>query len=291
MEVIIGYASGYDFDQIEPWVVSIQRTGFEGKIVVVAGRMSRVCIKTLEKLGVLVVVQYKDENENSYSNSSNIMVDRFELINMWLHRNRESITQVYITDVRDVVFQKRPVHKFMPWEIVVAGENFLYKDEPWSKRNMIESFGEQIYDRMKDHEILCAGVIAGGIDAIIDLTLQIVLVCGSAPSQLKYGGGPDQAAMNIILRSSITRTPTTHYCLILHAGTTLPAIMNGFGDVGLQYQRDPSSVGSLFINPYESPYITDDGLVRNQDGYIYTIVHQYNRIKEWNEAIDKKYRN
>ena len=142
---------------------------------------------------------------------------------------------------------------FLPqYNLLVGSENMLYKDEPWGRNNMLQSFGEYFFDRLKDERIICAGVIAGTLEDVRDLCLTLWLVCRGMNQHVPGGGGPDQATLNILL-DTVVHKYTTFFTdplngWVVHAGTTLPAIQAGSGGIGEAYKRDPN---------IELPFVTN----------------------------------
>ena len=138
--------------------------------------------------------------------SERIMVDRFFHIHNFLSllAQPEEVDRVIITDVRDVVFQSDPSdcldELIYPGgtDIILGSENIRYRDEPWGANNVQKAFGQYFYEKLENREIYCAGVIAGGLELIKDLCLNLWMICSGAPASVPGGGGPDQAALNIL---------------------------------------------------------------------------------------------
>jgi hypothetical protein len=162
-------------------------------------------------------------------------------------------------------------------KINVACESLTYENEPWGKNNMSLSFGSLVYEWMKSRPIYNAGTISGEIGALTDLFLNIYLSCGGAPARVPGGGGPDQAALNILLNTeaykSITNFAMSEDGYAAQLGTT----------------GDPNKIVSFRPNLLESEPIMVDGVVCTSKGIPFSIVHQYDRVPEWREIIEKKY--
>jgi hypothetical protein len=123
-----------------------------------------------------------------------------------------------------------------------------------------------------------AGTIAGKFDAVIDLFLNIYLACGGAPANVPGGGGPDQAALNVLLNTvsykNITNFATSESGYAAQLGTT----------------ADPSKIDQFRPFLLEPTPIFEDGIVKTSTGKPFAIVHQYDRVPEWRDIIEKKYR-
>ena len=300
--LVIGAVMHYDYTKIEPWLVSLKRTGYEGKIALIAYAMDKPTIDKLTEKGVsIVVLATNPDGSATYpglnSPNFNIMVERFA--HAWfLLQNidpNEVPDSVLITDVGDVIFQENPEYFLADKLLSVSGENFKYRDEPWSSRNMQKAFGDILLQHMQDKEIYCAGVIGGSYDIVRDLCLQIWLVCrGSAPHTFG-GGGPDQAALNILLNSAMFMDYlgwNKERKIASHLGTHPIAIQSGSGDIGLNYVRNGVDPTSKFLQEPDH-IIAKDGkhrIYQNDGETLIPIVHQYNRIPLLKEEFEKEFR-
>lgn len=300
-DLIIGAITKYSYDKIEPWVNSIEKSGFTGKkALIVYDIKADVADKLIEKDFTLFGFSKDHSGNFSYKTDYSIMVERF--IHAWyfLKNSEDEIENVIWTDVRDVVFQTNPSEWLkrnmynIKDKLVVGSENFRYKDEPWGKNNLMLSFGPMLYETIKDNPINCAGVIAGKKQAVIDLFLNVFMLCRGSSPEIPGGGGPDQAALNILLSldayKNITKFCTTDDSWVCHAGTSKAAILSGKGAIGEEYMRNPSILNRLKQSMIGNDPVIKDDMVVNALGDPYAILHQYDRVNEWSPIIDKKYR-
>jgi hypothetical protein len=141
---------------------------------------------------------------------------------------------------------------------------------------LLNSFGSEIFEAFKTVLVCNAGVIAGLSEELLDLFLNIYLLCNGCEHHTAGGGGPDQAALNIIINSKIYReiilTPNSRMAWAAQLGTTGPQV---FG-LNKEFLTD--------LVP-----IMKDGLVCNALGQPYVIVHQYDRVPGWRDQIKSKY--
>lgn len=300
-DLVIGCIYGYEYADIEPWAVSLKRSGYGGKVALIVFKGSDTLLKKLESEHIYVI---------AFSNANvdyGIMVTRFIAMSHFLKTDKffKDVGRIITTDVKDVIFQENPSNLFNSLTekyIVVGREGFTYENEPWSKNNMKLAFGDRSYDFMKNVPIICAGVIAGDIESMKNLFTQITILCKDCfyPNAVPGGGGPDQAALNIILE-----TPKWKWCVyyserILHAGTSLPGILNNRGgEIGRVLheisQGNPDYPKEYYKGKFllqSDPKLIDGKIidVSSADDKPYVIVHQYDRITEWNAAMKKKYK-
>lgn len=297
-DLIIGVVDNYDWDKIKYWANSIEQSGFDGYKALIVYNMNKETaeILTQKQFMLIGVSAYDDQKGFVFEGNSNIMVDRFLHIHNFLNmlKEPEMVERVIITDVRDVVFQKNPTEWlndfFLPsFDILVGSENLTYANEPWGKNNITKAFGEYFYERKKDDAIYCAGVIAGGLMSMEDFCLNVWLVCRGLNPYVEGGGGPDQAAMNILLGmeiysySTFFSDPTLGW--VVHAGTSMPAIKAGSGGIGQAYLANPT-IELPFINTID--YDVDGDRIR-ANGVELTVVHQWDRVPEWKSVVEAKY--
>lgn len=209
---------------------------------------------------------------NSSNNTTNIhlLVYRFYLIYDFLYKNN-NIENVIVSDVFDVIFQSDPFiwmkNNIHDKKIIVGSEGIQYKNERWGKNNLILSMGEECYNDMKDNTIYCAGIIAGKRQEVADLCYSIYNMCESKNliHMIPGGGAADQAIMNFILSKStfhdITKFSSLEENFVCHCGTSLAI----------------PEYDNLLIE--KKPKIMNNK-VYTHDDKLYSIVHQYNRIRE-----------
>ena len=202
---------------------------------------------------------------------------------MWylLKKFQGQYRYIVSTDVKDVVFQSNPsewLEKNMgDKKINVACESIKYKDEDWGNHNLFKSFGPLIHDHNKENPIYNAGTVSGDFDTMLDLFLNIYLLCNSATSHyIEGGGGPDQAALNVLLNmkpyKDITKFSMSEDGWAAQLGTTGPQIAGKYSDRLLE----------------KSPILVDN-TVCTSNGTPFALVHQYDRVPEWKENIERKY--
>lgn len=276
-DAVIGFITGYNFDKLKPWVYSLIDSGFAGDKYMVCYDIAENVHKQLQTLGFTTVNIKKEE-------PFNIVVHRFYHL-WWLLTNiKDKYRYVITTDVADVIFQTNPSEWLRDYvdlvgdlNLVGSSEGLKYSDEPWGRDNMRLSFGENLYNRMQYRRIFNAGVIAGKHEYVRDLALNVFLSCQGSPLHVPGGGGPDQAAYNLIL----SMEPWWENLLVAdhydgwacQCGTTV----------------DPNKIDSFRPNLLEGEPVWDGEYALTPYGKKYAIVHQYNRVPAWKEVIEKRY--
>lgn len=305
-DMIIGAMTDYGIQEIEPWVVSLEKSGFRGKKVMMIFNAKQEVIDLLTELDYELWIIGKKPNIEGFAywfdsrERFNVCNERFYYAQHFLQKQEEH-GMVLMTDVKDVVFQNDPMNsmkgplihfgKVNNNSIMVSCENVTYENEPWGRNNMMRSFGPHIYERMKNQPIWNAGVI-GGINnsRFRDFLLSVYMAARS--TGLMYvdgGGGPDQAALNLCLSmdewNDITYKSSVSETFALQVGTTMDSTKN-YNDVFIQpmmaFFRDSEFQSSLVGKPQKPG-------VYNSTGSMYSIVHQYDRNHEMNNFFKSKY--
>ena len=281
-DIVVGFITGYSFDKIKPWVNSLDRSGFTGTKAMICYNIGYDVAEELTKRGYTIFAFKKNDEQRrlEYKDNFSIMVERFLHLWYFLGPLKGQYRHIITTDVKDVVFQSNP----SDWleknlgdkEINVACESMYYKDEDWGNHNLFKSFGPLIHAANKDNLIVNAGTISGKFDTMLDLFLNIYMVCQGTAQHIEGGGGPDQAALNVLLNmktyKDVTNVAMSETGWACQLGTTGPQIAGKYGDRLVE----------------KSPILVDNK-VCTSSSVPFAIVHQYDRVPEWKEIIEKTY--
>ena len=281
-DIVVGCITGYDFDKIKPWVNSLDRSGFDGTKAMVCYNVDFDTVDELVKRNYAILAFAKDDElkKFTYKENFSIVVERF--LHLWflLKRFRGEYRHIITTDVKDVIFQTNPSEwleqNLGDKEINVASESIRYCDEEWGNHNLLKSFGGHIHEECKNNIVYNAGTISGKFDTMVDLFLNIYMLCNGTQHRIEGGGGPDQAALNVLLNMKsyrdITNFATSESGYAAQLGTTGPQITGKYGDKLLE----------------KNPILVDNTICTSE-GKPFCLVHQYDRVPEWKKIIEKKY--
>ena len=274
-DLVIGFITGYKYDhKIAPWAESLIESGFTGTKMIVTYNIDKSVVEKLESKGFIVIPL-------EVNGQFNIVNMRF--LHMWqyLKNLKEKPRYIISTDVADVVFQSNPSdwleQNIGDKKLCASAEGLRYKDESWGFNNMSKSFGPIASHYMSFMPIYNAGVTAGTYEEYIDLCYNVYLLCNGAPQFVEGGGGPDQAALNLLLSlkpyKDITLYTDHDDGWACQCGTTV----------------DPTKINSFRPNLLSPEPVWKDGVMYNSKGDKYAILHQYNRVPMINDYIRKKY--
>ena len=282
-DIVVGCITGYDFDKIKPWVNSLDTCGFTGTKAMICYNVDYETTEELVKRGYTIFAFKKNDEVKrfEYKDNFSIVVERFYHLWYFLKGFKGQYRNIITTDVKDVIFQTNP-SLFLERvikdgkKINVACESIRYKDENWGDNNLLKSFGPLIHEHNRDNLIYNAGTISGDFDTMLDVFLNIYLLCNGSNPFTEGGGGPDQAALNILLQlepyKTITNFATSEDGYAAQLGTTGPQIQNKYGDKVVE----------------KTPILVDN-LVCTSNEQVFSLVHQYDRVPEWKKLIEEKY--
>ena len=272
-DLIIGAFKNYNYEQVKPWIESINQTTFKGDKVLIAIDASEETINKIGQAGFTAI---------SAQSMSGAMfhMERFIHIYDYLKKHNGEYRYVVSTDVRDVIFQNDPMEYLSHvltnnsgYDLIGVSECILVKNEHWNRDNILKCFGTYFYEEIKDFEVLNVGTLAGKAHIIADL-------CGML-YQLSLNRADwvaDQAAYNILMGwfpyIDLTYISGLNdgFCCNLHV-TNKPIERDHFAP---------------FIT--EKHPIFEDGVMKTGDGQPYYIVHQYDRDPELKKFYHDKYK-
>jgi hypothetical protein len=277
-DLIIGASTGYNWDTLKYWVNSINQSGFDGDKVLVLMNCDIESVKKVIEAGFKVIGFGQNEKGDLVYEHGRVPVHVERFIHIYDHLSRNDYRFVITTDVKDVVFQQNPIPHLQKLldesdkDYVFASESMKYKDEPWGDQNLLETYGQYIYDKFKHNTIYNVGVLAGRGHAIRDLTINIFTAAINRPIPIC-----DQSTFNFM----ISQEPYRSTSLYMNSEDGWAA--------QLGTTADPSKIEQFRPFLLEAEPEMVDGKVTTSTGKVFTIVHQYDRIPEWRKIIEAKY--
>lgn len=283
LDAVVGCISGLSFEQIAPWVGSLDTCGFRGRKAVIYLRAEPQTLAELHHRGYETydgASLHRADNRilKEQPRDAGISVNRFYYI--WYFFSQAAVLPdpryIMAIDVGDVVFQQNPSlwleEHLGDKRLVVGCESLCFEDEPWNAQTMQECYGPQVWQAYRRRLIYNAGTIAGEFRTMMDLCLQIYFL--SPGDRVPYS---DQQALNLLLGSEVYREITCFASSedgwACQAGTT--------ADPNLLQQVRPRLT-------CPAPWF-DGEFVRTAAGEVFTLVHQYNRVPEWDMPLKNKY--
>lgn len=260
-DLVLGAVGGLPWQQIEVWAHSLTLCGFRGIGAVIVYDDNAEVIGNLRALGFQVL---------PVALHGRMMVQRFEDFHNVIRPALHDLRYVVIADVRDVYFQSDPIawlEQNLTAPFLAVTESIRYRDEPWNRANAEASF-PSLAGRLMDRCVYCAGVMAGEAGALADLMLAIGLVAKSSDWPTA-----DQAAYNLLL----SMEPYASACQFTRSEDGFACQVDALANPA-KY----AELGQYLLEP--RPVFGPDGM-RTAGGRLYAIVHQYDRVQPYHDAI------
>jgi len=263
--LIIGAFTGYNYNQLKPWVESIETCGFKGhKVMIVDNASDDTCAELIHHGFELVVMPRIN---------APIHVARFWSIYDYLHQN-PIYDIVVTTDVKDVYFQRDPckwITDNMGDRSLVAGsESIRYQDEPWGNENLLQTYGQEVYNRFKGNTIFNVGTIGGKSHYVRDMCFNIFTNAINRPIPIV-----DQAVYNVLLNTQP------------YKDSVLFTDQEDGWAVQLGTTGDPSKINQFrpFLTEPEPIFNYETKQITTTSGIPHCIVHQYDRVPKWKKLV------
>ena len=259
--LVMGSASGYDWNTLEPFVASFVRNCPSAELVLFVNDISDFTRNRLISCvgGGVILAPFKVLNHP--------VTDRWKSFLDYLEAHGDEYEQVLCTDTRDVIFQGDVFTPFKNYSKYLgyttedddirgskAGNNLNYR---W----LTQYFNKQEADKLADKQIICCGTIIATVDE-----------------------------MKIFLRAMIKHIPCPKHGA--DQVTQQYFTYNGLLPIDNLIEIDTHS-GEIFTSylfhethPVE---IRDNKILRG-DGGVPAVVHQYDRQKSLIQLVDNVYR-
>ena len=260
--LIIGSIIGYDWEVIAPFFKSFEQAGFENcDCVMFVGQMTQSTIEKINSSGVIVhPIPHKYKLLNVVINNY-----RWEIYETFIIENINKYNIVLTADVRDTFFQFDffKLYKKTKSFLGVAFEDNILT-QATNKNWIIDVFGVDIHEKIKNERIICTGTVWGTADKFYEFSKRMWEVLKSKWS--KCFKIIDQSIANYL----IYHEKLFNDCLIKSETKDGPVMTIGFTN--------------------NSDIIFDSkNNILNRKGEIGAIIHQYDRKPDIVKKIINKY--
>jgi hypothetical protein len=270
--LIIGGYTNYGINQLKPWVLSAREVaGDNTDVVLIYGNTSQETLDWLTEQGVLLWPM----DQLPYVPPH---VMRFHSLYEFMRNKWMEYDFVVATDVKDVYFQNNPCDEVAikcgygttdTYDLLVASEGLLYKDEPWGRENLLQAYGPYVYEHFKDNEIFNVGTFGGKSEYVKDMFFNIYTNALHRPISIC-----DQAVFNVLIN---TQPFKENVYKTNNWAAELGTIM------------DPSKIEQfrpklLVVEPF-----FEEGLLKDYTDKVFPIVHQYDRVPVLKKFVQEKY--
>jgi len=294
-DLILATSFGYSYEQLYPFLRSLKDTGFDGEIVLFIGSTSIATTNRLRREGVKLIPFFypfkrahkmrnplhrlwpvarrllgRLESPESLARWSvpfhNISSLRYLLYHHFLRTKPDRYRHIFLTDLRDVSFQRNP------FALAESGKLRLYVEEPPytigacpnNSRWIREYFGEEVLEKLGDKPIICSGTTLGDYAAIMTYLEKFILTLRQARSLMRVG--VDQGIHNYLA-----------YFELAPMVTLCP-------------NRD-SEVLTMGLMPRDESFERNEsGQLIDRSGVPYAVLHQFDRHESLRDEILARYR-
>jgi len=255
-------------DKIKVWAKSFNEV-CNSQVILVCINPTDMELRILQTMGIDTAAYYLESGET---------VNNFRLQYEIDTLKQTDWDYALITDVFDVMFQDDPFQKIIGHQITVGTEGVYHFEEPWNLDVMQKSYPNKV-ELVRNELILCSGVIGGEKNRLLTFLTKM-------DSITKKGVGGhdirDQAAMNIKIYDD--KSPFHNYNLLTPKdGWVLHCAVGG----PTQFYESWGFKDKMKERYGEAEMI--NGVVVNGQGQIFDIVHQFNRIEQWNKELTMRY--
>ena len=260
--LLIGAITNYTWDDIAPFFNSYIQAGFENcECVMFTGNMPEATLDKMRSYGVNV------QPIPEKLLSGRIINIRWKIYANFLKNNTDKYNMVLTADIRDVFFQSDLFQHYDPDKsfLGVALEDWpIYRDQIYNSRWIIDAYGDDVYQKIKDEMIICVGT-----------------VWGKAEEFLKYSQ----------IMSDILNSEWAAQLNVIEQGVGNYIIYHDkmFADVLSPSTNADGYVMTIGLTDSKDIHTDSAGNVLNGKGEIASVVHQYDRKPAVIDIVVRKY--
>ncbi len=270
--IILGIAKGGDPTDLQTFVLSLRKTGYEGDVCLFVDDLAPETLHFLHEHRIqlqafpqryfiqtrrfflrfvvdLLPSKLRERGQISFSQYYLKLNDaRWACYYDFLRATCGLYTHVMFTDVKDVFFQRQPFdfEWKSPFCSFYEDGDFLIKDEPHTLGWLRQGYSAKEVLALQDKRIICSGVTFAEIDAALEY---LPIICRQM-IRINARGLVDQGVYNYILHNHLLKS-----CYLYDYPET-PVLHTG-------------------LMTAEKLRFNEDGLVVNGSGRVVNVIHQY----------------
>jgi len=169
-DVIIGVFANYGFTYpgIESYMVSIARSGFQGRKVLLVWNLGIPVRNMLTRWGY-ELIDVDPPAKETKALPVNFFIHRIKVVAEYLRMHHRDFRFVFWLDIKDLILQNDPSlwmekHKGDA-RIIASTECVTLEQEETNNKWILDVCGTEVHSWLKDHEVINGGTFAG--DAIV----------------------------------------------------------------------------------------------------------------------------
>jgi hypothetical protein len=277
--LVMGLAANYNKEKIFSFVTSLRNSGYADDVVLLTTCLDEETISFLKYWNVIPVKCWQSLFSYLHMQSFRHIAYYDYLSNL---PPEGCYKRIFLTDVRDVVFQENPFD-------VIPEDNitFFLEDRhlsigscPWNSQWVRTGFGEEELTKIADKPISCSGTVMGTSSSIMEYLLQMLILSTFLREEALGEISMDQAVHNVLIYRQLISDQRI--------------AENGDGVLTLAHLLGPSPV--LISEDKFTAILGREPVFVDNSGIVYystrkfAVVHQYDRVVELSEIIRNRWR-
>lgn len=192
-DLLLGVATGYDYDTLQPFVGTLRKVSRCRALLVVD---DAALAKRLAEDEIDTILWRRAPGYAPHANFARIGVLLAAL------RAVRGVDRAFLLDTRDVVFQSEPFGSIeggrLRFFTEAAGQTFHH--DRTNRSWLVEAMGEESLSLFGEFGIVCAGTVVGSIHALEEYLRLKLFIGGLFGPTRHLGTGLDQLTTNLIAR-------------------------------------------------------------------------------------------
>lgn len=278
--LVVGLAANYGIDDVRNFVVSFRAHNEYDDIVLILTSIDGETKAFLDKYAVTPAVSYGSLFSYLHMQSSRHVVYYDFLVNDLKYQKYD---RVFLTDVRDVIFQGN-LFQEIPQDRI----SFFLEDHRtsigqcrWNSEWIRTGFGEEMLAALGGNPISCSGTVLGKSEAVMEYLLQMLLHYTALNAEGLDMKGIDQGVHNVIVYKSLLEGQR-----LLENGNGILTLGNILGDHSTFVAQEGFSA-TLGLDPV---FLDQEGrFIFNMKNF--SVIHQYDRNPQLFGAVSAFYAN
>lgn len=259
--LVLGLAMNYAADQIAPFVLSLRASGYSGQIVLLIANLGEDTQRFLRSHSVELIPFAPERYAPYHVQNARWFVYLEYLLGRLLSGSFP--TSVFLTDVRDVVFQADPfAAPHGDIDVFLENAEPLLGTCPVNARWIRTCFGEHALAEIAAQPIACSGTVLASGRGALSLALEMWDAMTAFTDEAARAIS-DQAAHNVIAHRGLVD--------------------------GLRIHPNGGRVLTLHYVGRDSIQIGPNGMVSGPGGVVSPILHQYDRHPMLKDYIAARY--
>jgi hypothetical protein len=189
-DLLIGAADNYNWSQIRNWAISIRESGFQGDVAILAYRVPREVLQYSQNLSIDVYEVSHDPFGQPIDHGAagrDTDAHQMRFFHSWQllaeNENWKNYEFVFMTDIRDVIFQRDPSESIREWlqttydcrhkRLLAVSEGMTYAHEVWNSQNMLTGYGPFVHQQAQNWYCCNSGTDAGYSEDMMNMFLTV----------------------------------------------------------------------------------------------------------------------